>query len=69
MWLNVGAAGRFKQLQVEHANADCLRALSEEGCGCFEAVVDVEGFATTTSSMLAVMLRGQVLFQMLLISA
>jgi len=22
-----------------------------KGCGCFEVVVDVEGFATTTSSM------------------
>jgi len=24
----------------------------EKGCGCFEVVVDVEGFATTTSWML-----------------
>jgi hypothetical protein len=34
--------------------------------GCSEVVVDVEGFATTTSWMLTAMLRRRLSFQMLL---
>ena len=51
-------AARFLAEAVWASSSDCSRRhqrllmLCVKGCGCFEVVVDVEGFAATTSWML-----------------